>query len=67
MKGDRPLDGATPDRLGFRDVAKQIAMSLADRTSDSGFVIGLEGRWGSGKSSLLFLIEDELRVCNKMT
>ncbi len=60
MKGDRPLDVGTPDRLGFRDVARQIAMSLADRASDNGFVVGLEGRWGSGKSSLLYLIEEEL-------
>ncbi len=43
------------DMLGFREVAKRLAISLVDRASEDGFVIGVEGTWGSGKSSLLFL------------
>ncbi|MBL4721749.1 MAG: hypothetical protein JKY20_11545 [Alphaproteobacteria bacterium] len=60
VRGDRALNSGDEDKLGFRDVAKRIATSLVDRASEDGFVIGLEGAWGSGKSSLLFLIEDEL-------
>lgn len=37
-----------------------MAASLVDRATEDGLVIGLEGPWGSGKSSLLFLIGDEL-------
>ena len=60
IKGDRALGSGDEDKLGFREVAKRIAMSLVDRASEDGLVVGVEGSWGSGKSSLLFLIEDEL-------
>src|SRR6516162_7756233 len=60
IKGDRPLDSGDEDKLGFREVAERIATSLIDRASQDGLVIGIEGAWGSGKSSLLFLIGNEL-------
>jgi hypothetical protein len=60
VRGDRALQAGDEDKLGFRDVASRIATSLVDRASEDGLVIGLEGAWGSGKSSLLFLIADEL-------
>src|SRR5689334_7827534 len=60
VKGDRALASSDDDKLGFRDVAARIATSLVDHASYGGLVIGIEGAWGSGKSSLLFLIEDEL-------
>jgi predicted KAP-like P-loop ATPase len=60
VKGDRALSSGDEDKLGFREVAEQIATSLVDRASEDGLVIGVEGAWGSGKSSLLFLIGDEL-------
>lgn len=61
ISGDRPLEVGGADRLGFSDVAARIATSLVDHASDKGLVIGVDGKWGSGKSSLLYLIEDELK------
>lgn len=60
IKGDRALQVGDEDRLGFRKIAARIATSLVDHASDGGLVIGIDGAWGTGKSSLLFLIEDEL-------
>ena len=60
LTGDRALGPGDDDKLGFRDLARNLATSLAYRMSKSGFVVGLEGAWGSGKSSLLYLIEEEL-------
>ncbi len=60
ITGDRALNSSDEDKLGFRDIAKRITTSLVDQASENGLVVGLEGAWGSGKSSLLFLIEDEL-------
>lgn len=65
VKGDRALGRAEDDKLGFRDVAGRIATSLVYRASDDSLVIGVEGAWGSGKSSLLFLLRDELRKLQK--
>jgi hypothetical protein len=61
IKGDRALSSGDEDRLGFREIARRIATSLIDRASEDGLVVGLEGAWGSGKSSLLYLITDELQ------
>jgi KAP family P-loop domain len=60
LKGDRALQTGQGDKLGYRDVAELIALSLVDHASDGGLVVGIEGAWGSGKSSLLFLIEEAL-------
>jgi predicted KAP-like P-loop ATPase len=60
VTGDRALSLGSEDKLGFREIAKRIASSLVDRASEDGLVVGIEGTWGSGKSSLLFLIDDEL-------
>jgi predicted KAP-like P-loop ATPase len=60
IRGDRALNSGDVDRLGFADVAARVAASLIDHASDAGFVIGLDGKWGSGKSSLLYLISDAL-------
>jgi KAP family P-loop domain len=65
VKGDRALSSGDEDKLGFREVAGRIATSLVDRASEDGLVIGVEGAWGSGKSSLLFLIGDELGKLSK--
>lgn len=60
IRGDRPLASGDIDRLGFTEVSKRVATSMVDHASDSGMVIGLDGKWGSGKSSLLHLISVEL-------
>lgn len=60
IRGDRALASGDVDRLGFAEVAERVAASLVDHASDAGIVIGLDGKWGSGKSSLLHLISVEL-------
>lgn len=60
IRGDRALASGDVDRLGFAEVAERVAASLVDHASDAGIVIGLDGKWGSGKSSLLHLISIEL-------
>jgi hypothetical protein len=60
IRGDRALQAGDEDRLGFRQIAARIAIALVDHASDDGLVIGIDGAWGTGKSSLLFLIEEEL-------
>ena len=61
IEGDRALDPADVDRLGFRNLARRVAAALSSHASDGGLVVGIEGKWGSGKSSFLNLIEKELQ------
>lgn len=60
VTGEHALRDGENDRLGFRNVAERIATSIVDRASVDGLVIGLEGQWGAGKSSLLHLIRRSL-------
>ena len=60
ITGDRALGPNGQDKLGFREIAARIAASMVDQASSDGMVVGIDGAWGSGKSSLLFLISDEL-------
>jgi hypothetical protein len=55
ISGDRPIEVAAEDRLGFKPLAERLAGALIQQASREGLVVGLEGRWGSGKSSLLNL------------
>lgn len=43
LKGDRALGPGAEDKLGFRDLARNLAMSLAYRMSEGGVGVGLEG------------------------
>ena len=58
---DHPISlGYKEDRLGFRSVANLLASSLLTQATTQGMVVSIEGRWGSGKSSLVNLLEGEL-------
>ncbi len=55
MDGDRPIKRIEDDRLGFAPIAKQLSQSILDQAAKDGLVFGVEGRWGSGKSTLINL------------
>lgn len=59
--GDRPIEVAAEDRLGFGSTANHVAEAIHRMASPDGFVIGIEGAWGSGKSSFINLVIDSLR------
>ncbi|WP_165419073.1 KAP family P-loop NTPase fold protein [Rhizobium leguminosarum] len=50
------------DRLGAAPFAKRIAATILSIDAPNGYVIGLHGKWGSGKSSVLNFV---LAVVNK--
>lgn len=49
----RPLKPEDHDLLGLEPLAEQLTKVLCDESLKEGFVLGIEGPWGSGKSSLL--------------
>lgn len=59
---DRALDDVSADEYGFDDIAKKLAPSLIDAAKSDGMVIGIEGAWGSGKTSLLNFLKKQLTV-----
>lgn len=59
--GDAPIGRREDDRFGMSAIADRIASSLLGQAGTKGLVMGVEGRWGSGKSSMLSLVLARLR------
>lgn len=60
MRLDQSVTRLEQDRYGFRYVAAQLAQSIQAIGREGSAVIGIEGVWGSGKTSLLNLLHTEL-------
>lgn len=60
LDSDRALESEDEDQFGFVGMAKRLAPSIVEASKGNGMVIGLEGRWGSGKTSLLNFLRTEL-------
>lgn len=56
LAGDRPIVTSELDLLGFGPLAAQLAKALCNDSLCDGMVIGIEGDWGSGKSTLVNLM-----------
>ncbi|WP_159282674.1 KAP family P-loop NTPase fold protein [Rahnella variigena] len=59
---DAAVHSPAEDRYGFTHVAKQLAVAIGELGRDGSAVIGLEGAWGSGKTSLLNLLRLSLEA-----
>jgi hypothetical protein len=57
---DRPVAGKDGDLLGYWPIAQRLANAIVSESAKSGLVIGIEGAWGSGKSSLVNLAVEAL-------
>ncbi|WP_205422811.1 P-loop NTPase fold protein [Seongchinamella sediminis] len=51
LDSGRALEDESKDQFGLAGIAKRLAPSIVKASKGDGMVIGLEGRWGSGKAS----------------
>src|SRR4051794_14412676 len=58
---DRPIETPEDDLLERDSLVDLLAAQVMHAPRQAGFVVGLSGPWGSGKSSVLNLVEDRLR------
>lgn len=56
VSGDRPLNNPDDDELGYASFALQLAQRILTTAAPEGFVIAINGPWGSGKTSLLNMV-----------
>lgn len=63
MKTDKPVKNKEEDLLGRYEFAEDIVNGLLSNfeTGQNSFTIGVNGEWGTGKSSILEFIETEIR------
>ncbi|WP_144120980.1 P-loop NTPase fold protein [Catellatospora sichuanensis] len=57
---DAPIQSLTGDRLGRRPFAQALAAEIMAAPTARGYVMGLTGAWGSGKTSILNMTVDAI-------
>lgn len=60
LTGDKALSSLDDDEFGLREVVTKLASALATRVRGDGYAIGVDGPWGSGKSTFVNFIASEL-------
>lgn len=60
LLNDEPVADAQADLLGARDPAQQLAALLVASRSSTPFTLAVDSGWGTGKSSLMRLVDKEL-------
>lgn len=62
---DKPITRSEQDSLGFDGFAKAVAEAIACQEGRESFVIGVYGKWGSGKTSTMNLMMKHLKAIGK--
>jgi KAP family P-loop domain. len=62
---ENSIDNFAVDYFGYKKVAKELAVGIIKLDSKSGYVIAVNGKWGSGKSSFLFYTREYLTTYRK--
>ncbi len=62
---DKPISCSEDDSLKRIGFAKTLAQSLINLNSADTFTVGLFGKWGSGKTSLINLMLDQIEIYQK--
>ena len=62
---DRPITNYNDDLLGRADFAKQLGKAVFEYPCSDGLVIGLYGKWGSGKTSVVNMAIQEIESQSK--
>lgn len=62
---DRPIETVDQDLLGRSTFSKQLAEAIYKYSGKDGLVIGLFGKWGTGKTSILNIVVNEINILAK--
>lgn len=60
INSDLPISGKVEDIFSFAPVVEEVVKHLFSDNQPESLVVGLSGRWGSGKTSFLNLIDERM-------
>ncbi len=60
INADKPADNKAQDRFQRYEFSKRIASIISIPKNDKSLIVGLYGKWGEGKSTILNFIQNEL-------
>jgi predicted KAP-like P-loop ATPase len=61
LSADSPIRTRNEDALDYWPFAESLAKGLTQRIPRDGFVVGVQSRWGMGKTSAIYLILQAIR------
>ena len=61
LLSDKPINSLNDDKLNRKSFSKQLAKAIVSYTSQENFTIGLCGKWGSGKTSIINMVIEEIK------
>lgn len=61
IETDKPISKLTEDKLNRKTFVEALAVEIENIDSKDCNVIGLYGKWGSGKTSIIKLLDEELK------
>ncbi len=61
---DAPIQSAKEDLLGRANFASVLTRAIVGTSGSDSFVVGIHGKWGTGKSSVMNLIVEQIRELN---
>jgi hypothetical protein len=62
LKGDAARQTLAEDEFGLGNMVAALADTLTKRITADGYVLGIEGRWGSGKSTFANFVAEKLKL-----
>ena len=57
---DKPIESIENDGLNRKSFSQQLAHAILSYKSQDNFTIGLCGRWGTGKTSIINMVVEEI-------
>lgn len=57
---DKPIENIKNDKLNRKDFSQQLANAILSYKSKDNFTIGLCGKWGTGKTSIINMVIEEI-------
>ena len=60
FSSDKPIKGKDFDQLNRTNFSRRLAEAILSYTDTDNFTIGLCGKWGTGKTSVLNMVLEEI-------
>lgn len=60
LNSDNPISGKNEDKLDRAGFASSVAKRICSIPAGTAFTVGLYGKWGSGKTSLINMVIEDI-------